>query len=162
LVIFIVLNVSGAYSRRIAREVERNGCRTSFFSWKNFDDSVIGRLDCRSDVIFFRTGAPAAVRIALAFEQAGFTVVNDSRYIQLSGHKYLANVHAQVSGITVPELNVRVRKDDTELLPVYLRKYGPLVAKPLLSRDMGRFVYLIRTERDLDQIGAIPGSYAPL
>jgi glutathione synthase/RimK-type ligase-like ATP-grasp enzyme len=159
LVIFIVMNVSGAYSRRIARSVERGGSRTCFFSWQHFDYRIISQLDCGKDVIFFRTGAPAAVRIARAFENAGFTVVNDSRYIQLSGHKYLANVHAQVNGIQIPELNARVRKDNLELLSLYLKQYESLVAKPLLSRDMGRYVYLVRSDRDLGQVATIPGSH---
>jgi len=123
------MNVSVAYSRRIAQSVGRAGTRTCFFSWQGFDYRIIGQFDCEKDVIFFRTGAPAAVRIARAFEDAGFAVVNDSRYIQLSGHKYLANVHAQVNGIQIPELNVRVRKDNLELLSLYLRLYESLVAK---------------------------------
>jgi glutathione synthase/RimK-type ligase-like ATP-grasp enzyme len=159
LVIFIVLNVSGGYSRRIARSVERAGSQTDFFSWQGFDYRVIDQLDCQKDVIFFRTGAPAAVRIARAFEDAGFAVVNDSRYIQLSGHKYLANVHAQVNGIQIPELNARVRKDDLELLSLYLKQYKSLVAKPLLSRDMGRYVYLVRSDHDFGQVATIPGSH---
>jgi [lysine-biosynthesis-protein LysW]---L-2-aminoadipate ligase len=159
MVIFIVLNVSGGYSRRIARAVQRNGCQTGFFSWKGFDYSIIRQLDRHGDVIFFRTGALPAVRIAQAFEEAGFTVVNDHRYIQLSAHKYLANVHAQANGIPIPKLNARAKKDNFELLSLYLKQHKSLVAKPILSRDMGRFVYRVRTNDDLRQLVAIPGSH---
>jgi [lysine-biosynthesis-protein LysW]---L-2-aminoadipate ligase len=159
MVIFIVLNVSGGYSRRIARAVQRNGSKTRFFSWRNFDYSFIRRLDPHSDLIFFRTGALPAARVARAFGEAGFTVVNDYRYIQLSAHKYLANVHAQANGIPIPRLNARVSKDDFELLSLYLTQYKSLVAKPIVSRDMGRFVYRLRTNNDLSQVLTIPGSH---
>ena len=159
MVVFIVLNPEGVYSRRIANAVMGKGRQTSLLSWKHFDYSVIDRLDRNSEAIFFRTGAPSAVRIARAFEDAGFDMINDSRYIQLSGQKYLANVYAQVNGITTPDLNVKIKKDNTKLLSLYLRQHGPLVAKPLVSRDMGRYVFLVKAESDFGDIETIPGSH---
>ena len=55
------------------------------------------------------------------------------RYLQLSGNKYLANVHATSSGVPIPHLNVKVRKGNKELLSLYLKQNGPLVAKPVIS-----------------------------
>src|ERR1700685_1716203 len=138
MIVFIVLDPEGGYSRRIASTVERCGKQTRMLSWKRFDYALIGQLDPHSNVIFFRTGAPAAVPIARAFEDAGFNVINDSRYIQLSGQKYLANVYADANGIAIPDLNVTVKKDNIGLLSFFLRHNGPLVAKPVISRDMGR------------------------
>jgi glutathione synthase/RimK-type ligase-like ATP-grasp enzyme len=159
MIIFIVYNVSGGYSRRIAAAAERRGCQVRMLSWKDFDYSIVGELDSGTDIVFFRTGALAAVPIAQAFEEAGFRVVNDSRYIQLSGQKYLANVHARASGIPVPELNVTVKKNNYELLSVLLRQNGQLVVKPIISRDQGRYVYLVRRERDLERAALVPGSH---
>ena len=158
MIIFVVLNPEGSYTRRITDVVERIGCPTRILSWRHFDYRLIRQFDPERDVVFFRTGAAAAVRIARAFEDAGFNLINDSRYIRLSGHKYLANVHAQANGIAVPELNVAVRKDNAELLRLYLKQNGTLVAKPIISRDMGRYVFLIRNDDDFANVATIPGA----
>jgi glutathione synthase/RimK-type ligase-like ATP-grasp enzyme len=159
MIVFIVLNSEGGYSRRIAQAVERNGRKTTMLSWQDFDYTVIRQLDPHRDAIFFRTGAAAAVRIARAFEGACFNVINDSRYIRLSGQKHLANVYANANGIAIPSLNVTIKKDNTELLSLYLKQNGPLVAKPIVSRDMGRYVFLIKTEADFTDVAGIPGSH---
>jgi glutathione synthase/RimK-type ligase-like ATP-grasp enzyme len=159
MIIFIVYNAQGRYSRRIGAAAERLGCQVKLLSWKDFEYGVIGELDPGADVIFFRTGALAAVRIARAFEDAGFRVVNDSRYIQLSAQKYLANIHARASGIPIPDLNVRIKKDNHDLLSLLLKQNGPLVVKPVISRDQGRYVYLIGREPDLRQAALVPGSH---
>jgi glutathione synthase/RimK-type ligase-like ATP-grasp enzyme len=126
-------------------------------SWRDFDSRVIGRLNPTTDVVFFRTGGQSVARVARSFEHAGFRVVNDSRFIQLSAQKYLANIHAKVNGIPVPTLNVLVGKHDTELLSLYLRRHGALVAKPAISRNMGRHVYLLRQPSDFAHVATIPG-----
>jgi len=159
MIIFIVFNTAGGYSRRIAAAAERNGQQVRLLSWKDFDYNIIRRLDRDDDVIFFRTGALAAVPIARAFEDAGFKVVNDSRYIQLSGQKYLANVHAETNGITIPSLNVTIKKDNSELLSLLLKQNGPLVVKPIISRDQGRYVYLVKSQDDFPQVAMVPGSH---
>lgn len=159
MIVFILLNCSGLYSKCIARAVEDHGCPTTLVSWKDFDYRLVNKFNSENDVIVFRTGAPAAVQIARAFEDAGFYVVNDSRYLQLSGNKYLANVHAMSSGIPVPPLNVKIRKSNRELLSLHLKQHGPLVAKPVISCDNGRHVYFIRTEADFGDVATIPGNH---
>ena len=159
MIVFILRNCSGLYSNCIARAVEDHGCPTTLVSWKDFDFRLVNKFNFEKDIIFFRTGAPAAVQIARAFEDAGFYVVNDSRYLQLSGNKYLANVHATSSGVPIPTLNVKVRKGNKELLSLYLKQNGPLVAKPVISCDNGRHVYLVRTEADFSDVARIPGSH---
>jgi [lysine-biosynthesis-protein LysW]--L-2-aminoadipate ligase len=160
MIVFIVLNAGeGTYSRRIASAVERNGKQTRMLSWRHFDYALISQLDPDRDAIFFRTGAGPAVRIARAFEDAGFHVINDSRYIQLSGQKHLANVHAGANGIAIPDVNVTIRKDNAELMSLYLKQNGALVAKPIVSRDMGRYVFLVKTEADFADVASIPGSH---
>jgi glutathione synthase/RimK-type ligase-like ATP-grasp enzyme len=158
MLLFVVLNPQGGYNRRIARAAGRRGCEIAMVSWREFDYGMLAELEPDEDVVFFRTGAPAAVHVARAFEHAGFRVLNDSRYIQLSGQKYLANVHAAANDIPTPSLNVAVDKQNLDLLSVYLRQEGSLVVKPLVSRDMGRYVFLIRCETDLANVGRIPGS----
>ena len=158
MIAFIVFNPDGSYNERIARAVEAHGCEAALFSWKNFDYKLVAQFDPAKDKILFRTGAPQAIPIARAFEGAGFRVINDSRYIQLSGHKYLANVHARASGITIPDLNVVIPKGNVELLSLYLKQNGPLVAKPIMSRDKGRFVFLVKSEADFADVATIPGS----
>jgi glutathione synthase/RimK-type ligase-like ATP-grasp enzyme len=158
MILFVVSEIGKGYSRRIERAVGRKGCHTSLVTWRDFDYNVVRRLDPTADIIFFRAGASSAVRIARAFEDAGFRVVNDSRFIQLSCQKYLANIHANANGIPIPALNVLIEKHDTELLSVYLRQHGSLVAKPVMSRNMGRHVYLIRSPRDFSDVAEIPGS----
>lgn len=159
MLVFIVMNVSGNYTRRIANAVERRGYQTRIVSWRSFDDELITKLDPENDVIFLRTGARSAIGIARKFEDAGFLVLNDSRYVALSGQKYLAKVHARASGITIPDLNACIAKQNTELLLLYLKQYGPLVAKPIISRDMGRYVYRIKSPSDSERILSIPGSH---
>lgn len=157
MVIFIVFDCAGGYSRRIARAVDRMGMPTKIYSWKDFDRRWIDQHDPGKDLIFFRTGAPGSIPIARAFEDAGFRVANDSRYIQLSSHKYLANVHAQANGISVPELNIKIAKNNIELLSLCLKQYGPLVVKPIISRDKGRYVFLIKDASDFAVLPTIPG-----
>lgn len=159
MLVFIVLNVSGSYTKMIANAVERKGYKVKIISWRSFDENLVGKLDPKSDVIFLRTGALAAIKIARKFEDVGFLVLNDSRYIALSTQKYLANVHAKASGITTPDLNVCIPKDNIDLLLFYLRQSGPLVAKPIISCGMGRYVYRIRSRKECDQVSFIPGSH---
>lgn len=159
MILFVVLDARGSYTNRIAKAVERNGCKAKIVSWRFFDYRLINELDHENDFVFFRTGAPAAIKIARQFEDAGFNVVNDSRYIELSTQKYLANVYAKTSGIAVPALNVSIPKSNTELLLLHLRQSGPLVAKPILSRDRGRYVFLVRSKRDCARVLSIPGSH---
>jgi glutathione synthase/RimK-type ligase-like ATP-grasp enzyme len=145
------------YSRRIERTIGQEHCRTALMNWRDFDSSVTGKLNPATDVIFFRTGGQSVARVARIFEDAGFRVINDSRFIQLSAQKYLANVHAKANGIPTPALNVLVGKHDTELLSLYLRRHGTLVAKPARSRNMGRHVHLLRQPGDFAHVATIPG-----
>jgi glutathione synthase/RimK-type ligase-like ATP-grasp enzyme len=158
MLVIAVFDRDSFYAKRIARATERNGVETTLVSWRELDETHLGHFDPNSDVIYFRTGAPAAVRIARAFERAGFKTLNDSRYIQLSGNKYLANVVAASNNIPTPALNVAVDKTNTELLSFYLRQTGAMVAKPIISRDMGRHVELIEDEDSLAVVSSIPGS----
>lgn len=158
MVVFVVYDVQGAYSRQIASRLELRGSRTAFLSWRKFDYGVINKFDPATDVIFFRTGAEPTICIARAFEDAGFLVLNDSRYIAATANKYLANAYAACNGIRTPELNLRVKKNDFELMAMFLRRYGSLVAKPIWSCDKGRYVFRLKTESDFDQVYEIPGS----
>lgn len=159
MLVFVVLNVNGNYTKRIANAVERKGYQTKIISWRLFDDALVRKLDPGNDVIFLRTGALPAIKIAREFEDAGFLVLNDSRYVTLSAQKFLANVHARTSGIAVPALNVCIPKNNIDLLLLHLRQNGPLVAKPIISRDMGRYVYRIASPKDSDRVLCIPGSH---
>lgn len=158
MILFVASKTGHNYSRRIERAVARGHHKTNLSTWQDFDYSQVRRMDPDKDLVFFRSGARASVRIARDFEDAGFRVMNDSRFIQLSAEKYLANVHARVNGIPTPTLNVSIRKDDTKLLALYLCQYGSLVAKPILSRNMGRHVYLVSKPADFADVATIPGS----
>jgi len=157
MILLVVSDIGLSYSRRIARALGLQGARVQTVSWRDVDYDLMSRLNPRRDAIFFRCGARSAVRIAQTFEDAGFQVLNDSRYMQLSGQKHLANVYARSFGIATPSLNVSIKKRDTRLLTHYLDAYGALVAKPIRSRNMGRFVFLIHSERDFPDIDTIPG-----
>jgi glutathione synthase/RimK-type ligase-like ATP-grasp enzyme len=159
MILFVVSEIGQNYSRRIERAAARNRCRTGLLIWRDFDPGVIRRLNPSTDVIFFRTGAKSAVQIARAFEDAGFRVINDSRFIQLSAQKNLANVFAKANGIPTPDLNVVIEKRNVELLAMYLRQYGSLVAKPIMSRDKGRYVYPVTSDSDFINVAKIPGSH---
>jgi len=158
MVIIVVYEPRGAYTRRIASAIAANDIPVEILTWRNFNFDIVNQLDPSATTIFFRTSAPSAVRVARRFEDAGFHVLNGSLYMQLSGHKYLANVHAQANGIGIPSLNVTLDKANHELLALYLKQFGPLVAKPIFSKDQGRFVYLLRNEGDFKRVAAIPGT----
>ena len=135
-----------------------HGFGVDIVSWKGFDFQTVSKYNPQSDVVFFRTGSPKAAEIALHFEKAGFAVLNDHRYIRLSGQKFIANEYARMNGIPVPELNTVLGKDEVDMLVMYLREYGSLVAKPIYSRDMGRSVFRVATESDASSVHGIPGS----
>jgi glutathione synthase/RimK-type ligase-like ATP-grasp enzyme len=146
-----------SYSHRIARALRLQAARVKIVSWRDVDYDLVSHLNPHRDAIFFRCGARSAVGIAQRFEDAGFQVLNDSRYMQLSGQKYLANVYARSFGISTPSLNVSIKKRDKSLMAHYLNAYGPLVAKPIRSRNMGRFVFRVHSERDFADVDTIPG-----
>lgn len=159
MIVIIVLDPLGRYNCLISKFIQSKGYRVLLLSWRNFDSNFIYQLDASTDTIFFRTGALDSIPIARAFEKAGFKVINNWRYIQLSTQKHLANVYAKANGIRTADLNVAIKKSDVSLIWAYLKKYGSLVAKPIISRDMGRYVFLIENEHDLEKIQLIPGQH---
>ena len=159
MLVIAAFNPDSFYAKRIANAVKRNGVKARVISWCGLGAESPAAFDPRSDLIYFRTGSPAAAKIARSFENAGFGTINDSRYIQLSGNKYLANVMAASGDIPTPVLNVMVEKSNTELISLYLKQNGPMVAKPVISRDMGRYVELLEGEASLHLALGIPGSH---
>lgn len=160
MIIMIVQHPEGFYHNQIARAVRDLGEECTLLSWMNFDYSVIDQFDPTTDIVFIRTGTPQALRIARNFERRGFHVLNDSRYINISSQKFIANLYARANKIPVPELCVAVDKKHPEILRQYIREYGVLVAKPIYSRDMGRFVFRVTAdtlEEDMKLIDSIPG-----
>lgn len=158
MLVFVVFNPDGFYTKRIARVVEHHGIATRIVSWRGMNEAAVAEFNQHTDLIHFRTGAPAAARLARHFEKSGLKTLNDSRYIQLSGNKYLANVFAAANNIPTPALNVVVDKTDTELLAFYLARHGALVAKPIISRDMGRYVELLDGLDQLHRAVGVPGN----
>jgi glutathione synthase/RimK-type ligase-like ATP-grasp enzyme len=156
--LFVVLNPTGRYTLRIASAVEALGEDVKVVSRIDFDYNWVERMNPYIDTVFFRTGSLEAVPIARAFERQGFRVLNDSRYIHLTGDKYLANAYAESVGLPVPDLTVKIDKSDLRLQEYYLDAYGPLVAKPVISWDKGRFVYLIEEPNELKRLQLIPGA----
>jgi glutathione synthase/RimK-type ligase-like ATP-grasp enzyme len=149
------------YHNRIARALRALGEECRLVSWRTFDFATgFEGLSPERDVLFLRTGAPRAVRIARAFERRGFHVLNDSRYNAISAEKVITNQYARANGIPVAELSVEIDKTHTEILRGYLQRYGVLVCKPVYSRNMGNFVYRIResdAEEGLKLAQSIPG-----
>jgi glutathione synthase/RimK-type ligase-like ATP-grasp enzyme len=160
MIVMLVKYPAYVYHNLIAKALRALGEECRLISWTDFDLAGIDAFSPERDVLFLRTGAVKAVRIARAFERRGFKVLNDSRYNALSAHKLIANHYARANGVPVPELSAEVDKAHTDILRGYLRQYGVLVVKPIYSRDMGRFVYRIRhesAEEDLKLVETIPG-----
>ncbi|MFZ6721376.1 ATP-grasp domain-containing protein [Undibacterium sp. Ji49W] len=160
MIVMIVQFTKGFYHNQIKKAVEALGEECRLISWIDFDAKIIDTLSPQRDIIFMRTGTLRAVNIARNFERRGFKVLNDSRYINISGQKLLGNIYAGSNKIPVPELSVAFKKGNNAALQGYLKAYGPLVAKPIYSRDMGRFVFRISEEtleHDLEMIASIPG-----
>lgn len=156
----IVQDPNGFYNRQIAKEVQALGEKCVAVAWGSFDVSLIEQLDNKKDVVFFRTGAIPALRIARQFEERGFKTINDSRYIFLSAQKYIANIYAEANEIPIAELTVRCKKDDYSTIALQLSRHNSLVAKPIYSRDMGRYVFRVSNSslgNDLNNISTIPG-----
>lgn len=160
MIVMIVQHPSGFYHNQIAQAIRALGEECMLISWIHFDTGIIDRMSPRRDTIFLRTGTVQALRIARWFEGRGFRVLNDSRYIAISAQKFIANLYAASNGIPVPVLSVAVEKDYRRIIVEYLSQYGVLVAKPIYSRDQGRFVYRITAE-DIEEglrlIETIPG-----
>jgi glutathione synthase/RimK-type ligase-like ATP-grasp enzyme len=160
MIVMIVKYTTGFYHNEIAKAVRQLGEECVLHSWMNFDAGVIDKLSPKRDIVFLRTGARKALAIARNFESRGFKVLNDSRFINISSQKFIANLYARSNSVPVPALCVAVDKKDPDILRGYLRQYGVLVAKPIYSRDMGRFVYKINKntmEDDLKLVETIPG-----
>lgn len=160
MIVMIVQHPSGFFHNQIARSVRELGVQCTLVSWMHFDVKVLDAFSPERDVIFLRTGTQQALDIARRFERRGFRVLNDSRYINISAQKFIANLYARANGIPVPELSVAVAKKHPSILREYLNQYGVLVAKPIYSRDMGRFVFRVTSEsmdESLKLIESIPG-----
>lgn len=157
MIIMIVKHPEGFYHNQIGKAVREFDEQCTLISWMNFDVDVIDTFSPDRDIVFMRTGALRALDIARNFESRGFKVLNDSRYINISAHGFISNLYARSNGIPVPELCVAVDKKHSAILRDYLHQYSVLVAKPIYSRDQGKFVYRISKEADIRFVNTIPG-----
>ena len=160
MIVMFVQHPSGFYHNQIAQAIRVLGEECLLVSWMHFDARMIDKLSPQRDLVFFRTGAVQALQIARKFEERGFHLLNDSRYIAISAQKFIANLYAGSNGVPVPELSVAVDKANQRIVLEYLRQYGTLVAKPIYSRDQGRFVFRITAENvgeALNLVATIPG-----
>jgi glutathione synthase/RimK-type ligase-like ATP-grasp enzyme len=161
MIVMIVQHPSGFYHNQIARSVRELGVGCTLLSWMHFDARSLDAFSPERDIVFVRTGTNQALSIAREFERRGFLVLNDSRYINMSAQKVIANQYARANRIPIPELSVAIDKKHPQVLRDYLAEYGSLVAKPVYSRDMGRYVYRLSSdapEQALDDFNAVPGT----
>jgi glutathione synthase/RimK-type ligase-like ATP-grasp enzyme len=160
MIVMLVQHPREFYHNRIAGALRALGEECRLISWMDFELAGIDAFSAQRDVLFTRTCSLRGLTITRAFERRGFKVLNDSCYNALSGNKLVQNQVARANGIAVPELSVEVDKAHPEIVRDYLRRYGTLVAKPIHSRDMGRFVFRLREENaqdDLRLVDQVPG-----
>ena len=120
MIVMIVQHPSGFYHNQIARSVRELGVGCTLLSWMHFDARSLDAFSPERDIVFVRTGTNQALNIAREFERRGFLVLNDSRYINMSAQKVIANQYARANRIPIPELSVAIDKMHPQVLRDYL------------------------------------------
>ena len=96
-------------------------------------------------LIHSRTAGPVTNDKIADLENAGFTVINPAKTLNLTSNKYLSQVHAEESGIPVAK-TYKVDKTDVKKVREILSRYGWVVLKPVFSQGQGVFCRKINAD----------------
>jgi len=138
-----------SYAQKIQRAVLALGTDCVISEIAELEDCITQHdLKPENTLIHSRTAGPITNQKIAAIEAQGFRVINPSANLMLMNEKYTAHEHAEKHKLPVAA-TLKIRKDDTITLDVFLQKYKTVVIKPIYSQGQG--VYCQKVSSDMNE-----------